>query len=135
MKLKKFKSFSLGRSAELYKAVSDEARIRILAIIYTFGEICVSDLEMILDFTQTKTSRHITYLKNVQLISHKRIEKWIYYELKEEYRDFVSQLIDNLDKDDLIKQDFENYKTMYGNSTLSVRLLHNKQRKYNLPEL
>lgn len=135
MKLKRIKSFSLEKAGELYKAFSDTARLRILSILYHFGEICVSDLELLLDFTQTKTSRHINYLKHTGLISYKRYEKWSYYQIKEEYRELISLIIESVEQDDLVLQDLENYKIMYENSSLAIRRLHNKQSRYNLPEL
>ena len=42
--------------------MSDESRLRILSLIFHHGEICISDLERVLDFTQAKTSRHVIYL-------------------------------------------------------------------------
>lgn len=135
MKLKRIKSFPIERATEIYKAFSDEARLRILSILFHFGEICISDLELVLDYTQTKTSRHISYLKHAGLITYKKHEKWSYYEVKEEYRDLISLIIESVDQDELIAQDKDNYKIMYGNGSLAIRKLHNLQKKYNLPEL
>ena len=61
MRLKKF-NIEYGRT--IFKSFSDVSRIRILNILANRKDASISDLEMILDFTQTKTSRHIYYLKN-----------------------------------------------------------------------
>lgn len=135
VKLKRIKSFPIDRATEIYKAFSDESRLRILSILFHFGEICISDLELLLDYTQTKTSRHISYLKHAGLITYKKYEKWSYYEVKEEYRDLISLIIESVDQDGRIAQDKDNYKTMYGNGSLAIRKLHNRQKKYNLPDL
>ena len=38
----------------------------------------------VLDFTQTKTSRQLSYLKNAGLVNVRRLDNWMYYFLKEE---------------------------------------------------
>lgn len=43
--------------ATIFKALADEARLRILILIFRTEEICVCDFEAITGFTQTKTSR------------------------------------------------------------------------------
>ena len=135
MKIKKIKSLSLEQASAIYKSLADDSRLRILSIMFHFGEICGSDLELILDFTQTKTSRHLTYLKHAGFVGYKKQEKWIYYHIKEEYKDLLINIVDSISVDELIIQDLENYKTMYANNTLAIRQLHNRQKKYNLPEL
>ena len=59
MRLKKF-NIEYGKT--IFKSFSDVSRIRILNILSNRKEASISDLEMILNFTQTKTSRHIYYL-------------------------------------------------------------------------
>ena len=135
MKIKKIKAISLEQATSMYKALADDSRLRILSIMFHFGEICGSDLELILDFTQTKTSRHITYLKNSGFVSYSKREKWIYYQIREEFKDLLSTIMESIELDDIIIKDLEIYKTMYANNTLAIRQLHNKQKRYNLPEL
>ena len=135
MKIKKIKALGLEHASILHKAFSDPSRLRILALMYRFGEICISDLELLLDFTQTKTSRHVTYLKHAGILTQKKHEKWIYYFIREEYNDIISPIIESIENDELILKDFENYKTMYSNNSLATRHLHNLQKRYNLPEL
>ena len=84
MRLKKF-NIEYGKT--IFKSFSDVSRIRILNILSKKKEVSISDLEMILNFTQTKTSRHIYYLKNSGLLNSKNIEKFIFYSLREEALD------------------------------------------------
>jgi ArsR family transcriptional regulator, arsenate/arsenite/antimonite-responsive transcriptional repressor len=135
MKIKKIKALGLERTTILHKALADDSRLRILALMFRFGEICISDLELILDFTQTKTSRHVTYLKHSGILSHLKREKWIYYFIKDEYKDFIAPVIDAIDQDEIVMKDLETYITLYSNNTLATRHLHNIQKRYNLPEL
>jgi ArsR family transcriptional regulator len=43
--------------ASIFKALSDESRLRIYNNLLASGELCVCDIEQTLRFTQTKVSR------------------------------------------------------------------------------
>ncbi|MEQ9414704.1 MAG: ArsR family transcriptional regulator, partial [Cyclobacteriaceae bacterium] len=55
----RLKHFNIDLGAQIFLSCSDTSRLRILNLIMNNGEMCISDLERILDFTQTKTSRHL----------------------------------------------------------------------------
>jgi len=131
----RFTSFQLNIGSNVFKALSEEARIRILYLIYKNEEMCISDLEQILDYTQSKTSRHITYIRNCGLLSSRTQDQWVFYSIKEEYMGIMSQVLTYMDKDSIITNDIETFKTLYANNILALRKVHNLERKYNLPEL
>ena len=79
----RLKNFSLTYGTQIFKSFGDESRVRIIHLLYKNGELAVSDLESILDYTQTKTSRHITYLKNSGLVNAAKKDQWIFYSIKE----------------------------------------------------
>ncbi|MAR15710.1 MAG: transcriptional regulator [Flammeovirgaceae bacterium] len=116
MRLKKF-NIEYGRT--IFKSFSDVSRIRILNILANRKDASISDLEMILDFTQTKTSRHIYYLKNSGLLNSENKDQFIFYSLREEALDIVDQIFEFLDKDEQLKKDLEAYDIMYSNRELA----------------
>ena len=116
MRLKKF-NIEYGRT--IFKSFSDVSRIRILNILANLKDASISDLEMILDFTQTKTSRHIYYLKNSGLLNSENKDQFIFYSLREEALDIVDQIFEFLDKDEQLKKDLEAYDIMYSNRELA----------------
>lgn len=67
--------------AQVFKALSDESRLRILNLIFRTGEICVCDIEAITGFTQTKTSRHLSYLKHAELVEARQHGLWMLYSI------------------------------------------------------
>jgi ArsR family transcriptional regulator len=67
--------------ALLFKALADEARLRILNILIRSGELCVCDIEAIMGFTQTKVSRHLGYLKRAGLVQDRREGLWMLYSI------------------------------------------------------
>jgi ArsR family transcriptional regulator, arsenate/arsenite/antimonite-responsive transcriptional repressor len=131
----RIKNFELKTGSEIFKAFGDESRVRIMHLLYRNKEMCISDLELILDFTQTKTSRHLIYLKNVRLVKYKKVDQWVYYYINAAYDDIIHQIFEFLEKDLTLLKDLEEYKTLYSNNELAIRKLHNKQNKYLLPDL
>jgi ArsR family transcriptional regulator len=71
----------MKRLIQLFKALSDEARVRILNLILETGELCVCDLQRVLGFTQTKVSRHLAYLKHSGILEDRRLGGWMIYRL------------------------------------------------------
>jgi DNA-binding transcriptional ArsR family regulator len=123
----RLKHFNVAFGEQVFKALGDESRIRLLHLIYRNKEMCISDLEQILDFTQTKVSRHLIYLKNAGLVSFRRVDNWAYYYLKEETEELVSQIFAYLEKDALLLKDLEVYKVLYSNRELAVNKLHSRR--------
>ncbi len=70
----------MQNSAELFKALADETRLRILNLLVQ-GELCVCDIMTVLDIGQSKASRHLAYLRNVGLVNDRRNGVWMYYTL------------------------------------------------------
>jgi ArsR family transcriptional regulator, arsenate/arsenite/antimonite-responsive transcriptional repressor len=127
----RLKNFSLNYGSQIFKALSDEARVRILFLIINNQQMCISDLEMILDFTQTKTSRHLIYLKNAGLVNSKKIDQWVYYYVKDEVYDIIHQVFKYLNKDGVLLQDLDTYKILYSNRELAINKLHSRKWKLN----
>ncbi len=73
--------------AELFKAVGDPTRIRILYALAQ-GEFCVGDLAQMLDISQTAVSHQLRVLKNSRLVAHRKEGKIVFYRLE---RDFLSR--------------------------------------------
>ncbi len=48
-------------------------------MILSRGEMCVCDIEAATRFTQTKTSRHLSYLRRVGLVRARRDGLWMHY--------------------------------------------------------
>ncbi len=123
------KNFSLAFGLQVFKAFSDEARVRILFLLYMEEEMCITDLEHILDFTQTKTSRHLSYLKNTNLVSPRKVDQFIYYRIRPQARDIISQLFQYMNKDAVLMKDLETFRILYSNRELALWKLHKQRRQ------
>lgn len=116
----RLKSFNLILGSQIFKACADESRLRILHLIFENGEMCISDVEKILEFTQTKTSRHLVYLKNSGILSSKRYNHWVFYQIKDEVFEILKQIFQFLRKDKQLLKDQQLYLTLYSNRELAV---------------
>lgn len=88
--------------------------------------MCITDLEHILEFTQTKTSRHLLYLKNSGILTSRKINQWAFYQLKEEVLDITRQIFQFLSRDPQLQKDQQIFNTLYTNRELSLNKLNLK---------
>jgi ArsR family transcriptional regulator len=70
--------------AELFKALGDENRLRILNLLSEF-RLCVCEIEMVLNLSQSNVSRHLSKLKNIGIISGDKDGQWIHYEISDKF--------------------------------------------------
>jgi len=115
----RLKHFNLDVGAQIYLACSDRSRLRVLNLIMTNGEMCITDLERILEFTQSKTSRHLLYLKNSGILSMRKINQWSFYQIKDEVTDLIRIILQFVARDPVLLNDQEVYRTMESNRELS----------------
>jgi ArsR family transcriptional regulator len=98
---------------QILKALSEETRVRILNLLMV-SELCVGEIEYLLNINQSNASRHLTALKNASLIIYEKKAQWIYYRINidalEQYS-FVKNLLENqLQAMDLYNKDKERLK-------------------------
>lgn len=115
----RLKHFNLDIGAQIYLACSDRARLRVLNLIMNNGEMCITDLEQILEFTQSKTSRHLLYLKNSGILNVRKINQWSFYQVKDEVTDFIRMILQFVSRDAVLIKDQEVYQTMASNRELA----------------
>ncbi|BDD00121.1 metalloregulator ArsR/SmtB family transcription factor [Persicobacter psychrovividus] len=128
----RIKKVNLPTGSQLYKALSEEARLRILHLIFRNGEMCISDLEIILDFTQTKTSRHLNYMKQAGLLTTRKHDQWVFYSIKEAMQDIVGTLLSIVEGDMLLDKDQEIFQIMYSNRELAIYKAQHLRSRYAL---
>jgi ArsR family transcriptional regulator len=106
--------------SQIFKACADESRLRILHLIFENGEMCIIDLEKILEFTQAKTSRHLIYLKNSGILTFRRYNHWVFYQIKDEVFEILKQIFQFLRKDKQLQKDQQLYQTLFSNRELAI---------------
>ena len=71
-------------TAHIFKALGDETRLRIMALLLSEQELCVCDIMAALDLPQSTVSRHLSYLRNTGLVDDRRQGVWMYYKINHE---------------------------------------------------
>lgn len=68
-------------TAQFFKVLADEARLKMLWLLFNHRELCVCDLMGALEITQSKASRHLSTLRHAGLVKDRREGMWSYYSL------------------------------------------------------
>lgn len=69
---------------EIFKALSDENRLRIVNLLM-HKELCVCELEAVLEMSQSNVSRHLIKLKQAQIVTSKKDSQWVYYSINPKF--------------------------------------------------
>jgi ArsR family transcriptional regulator, arsenate/arsenite/antimonite-responsive transcriptional repressor len=77
--------------AGLFKALGDETRLEVLALLAAAStrELCVCEIERHFELSQPTVSHHLRILRDANLVTAERRGTWVYYALR---RDTLAQL-------------------------------------------
>jgi ArsR family transcriptional regulator len=67
--------------AQLFKALGDDTRLRVLELL-SGGERCVCELQASLRIAQPLLSFHLRVLRDADLVADRRGGRWAYYSLR-----------------------------------------------------
>jgi ArsR family transcriptional regulator len=73
----------MGELEGLFKGLADQTRLRIINLLL-HGELCVCDIQYVLDSPQPNVSRHLTYLKHSGLVADRREGQRMYYRMADQ---------------------------------------------------
>jgi ArsR family transcriptional regulator len=92
---------------QIFKALSDETRLRILKLLEC-GELCVCDIVAALDMIQPKVSFHLSVLKKAKFLTDRREGKWMHYRIDDSemlYRFLLLAIFERISEDIIIMED------------------------------
>jgi ArsR family transcriptional regulator, arsenate/arsenite/antimonite-responsive transcriptional repressor len=72
----------MKKTASFFKVLADEARLKMLWLLFNHRELCVCDFIEVLAITQSKASRHLRILYRAGLVTDRREGLWVYYALR-----------------------------------------------------
>jgi DNA-binding transcriptional ArsR family regulator len=67
---------------EILKALSDKNRMRVVAALWRFDELCACQITELLKVSGATASRHLGILQRVGLVSSRKEGRWVYYKLR-----------------------------------------------------
>ena len=81
--------------AQFFKCLSDETRLRCVALLQKQGKLCVCELTAALDLSQPKISRHLALLRQCGLLLDSREGQWVYYQINPKLPDWAFPILAN----------------------------------------
>jgi ArsR family transcriptional regulator, arsenate/arsenite/antimonite-responsive transcriptional repressor len=101
---------------KVFKALSDSNRIRILKMLEV-RHLCVCEITEVLKLASSTVSKHLSILRNAELILDEKDGKWVNYYINQDQMDeHVQQLLPLIKSwlldDNIIIQDKEKVKTV-----------------------
>lgn len=95
--------------SNLYKALSDQNRLRILMMLKE-KSMCVCEMVNVLQLANSTVSKHLSILRNMDLIIDEKDGRWVNYRLaKAEESDLIEGVMSQLNTlfrdDDIINSD------------------------------
>ncbi|WP_368505194.1 ArsR/SmtB family transcription factor [Alkalihalophilus sp. As8PL] len=76
---------NLAPVASIFKALSDETRLKIAYSLLQDGELCVCDVANIIGATMATVSHHLRLLKNLGIAKSRKEGKLVFYSLDDEH--------------------------------------------------
>ena len=96
---------------KILKGLSDENRLRIICLIFRRNGLCVCEIQEIIGLSQPTISFNLKKLEEAEIITHSKSGLWVNYSINENLepnlRNIISLLIDELQEDKKIREDFE----------------------------
>ena len=93
----------------LFQILSDETRLRALALMSREGELCVCELVQTLDVSQPKISRHLAAMRDAGIVVQRRHAQWMFYHIDPSLPDWqrsaIEAAVSGVEEEAVIKQD------------------------------
>ena len=95
------------------KALADENRIRILLALHASDELCVCNINELLELAPSTVSKNLFLLKNARLVKARKAGRWMYYRLNHDpgasaiVAQALEWIIASVSNEPLIKEDRE----------------------------
>ncbi len=100
---------------KILKALADRNRLRILNLLFR-KELCVCEIEEILDLSQTNVSRHLSKLMQSGLLDSSKEAQWVFYRINkdffEKHHALAQYLKSSFNKDEIFTLDRKKFEKM-----------------------
>jgi ArsR family transcriptional regulator len=108
---------------QVFKALGDANRLRIVNLLL-HGELCVCDIQYVLENSQPNVSRHLAYLKNSEIVLDRRDGYRVFYRIanpRESNRRLLFDFLRQIFKDeDQLEQDTKRLKEAIASGSCTI---------------
>ena len=78
------------------KTLGDDVRLRIIGLLLK-RELCVCDIESVLEISQANASRHLSKMKSAGILSSRKNAQWVYYDINRQFIEMHGELLKSLE--------------------------------------
>ncbi|WP_422484994.1 ArsR/SmtB family transcription factor [Gudongella sp. DL1XJH-153] len=99
----------MDQLTNIFKVLSDQTRLRAVVLLYK-EELCVCELEGVLELSQPKISKSLSKLRDLNLVEDERKEKFVFYTLKKDNQilnRIIQGILENLEEYPQIQEDID----------------------------
>ncbi|MBN2287285.1 MAG: winged helix-turn-helix transcriptional regulator [Tissierellales bacterium] len=115
----------------ILKALADENRLRIVHLLMHY-DLCVCELEVILDMNQSNVSRHLSKLRSAKIIKPLKEGQWVHYKIESGFSteniELMSYLTHEFEKELPFVNDLARCKTYIHSSFNCQTITNDKER-------
>jgi ArsR family transcriptional regulator, arsenate/arsenite/antimonite-responsive transcriptional repressor len=108
---------------QIFKAIADANRLRIVNLLL-HGELCVCDIQYVLENSQPNVPRHLAYLKNSGMVLDRRDGYRVFYRIanpRESNRKLLFDFLRQIFKDeDQLEQDTKRLKEAIASGSCTI---------------
>lgn len=101
----------LQSTAKVIKALSDESRLRIMALLDRKPDLCVCEIREIIGLSQPTISSHLKVLEGAGLVTHRKDGLWVNYstsgELEEGMKIILHGTLQSISQSKLVRDDLK----------------------------
>lgn len=88
----KYNDDELFNAAEFFKVLGDSTRIKIVCLLFEYGELCVGDIVKKVHVSRTAVSHQLRTLKDNRIVSFRKEGQMSYYRLDDEHVEEIINL-------------------------------------------
>jgi len=81
------------RAADTLRLLADPVRVRIVSALHVAGELCVGDLALVLDVSDSSISHALRLLRTTGVVANRRDGRVIYYRLTDTWAPRVLAIV------------------------------------------
>ena len=114
----------MDQLTQIFKLLSDDTRLRMMLLLFQ-QDLCVCEISGVLNVPQPRVSKNLSKLRDLNLVSDERKDKFVYYSLKKDHTllsDILQQIMDQQEDYPQVQMDIKRLqdKDQYSNICCAV---------------
>lgn len=81
------------KATDIFAALSHDTRLRTLMLLAEQGELCVCELTYAIGASQPHLSRHLSQLRDLDIVAGRRAGLWVYYRINPDLAPWVRAVL------------------------------------------